>query len=376
MEPGDIVKFIRQHDYIYVRELGQGACGRTVLLLDDTIGEYFACKKFVPYDEGERETLFENFVREAKILLRTTHSNIVRVFGYHMYPDDKTGYLVMEYVEGTPLADYVASNPDRINELFVQAVDAFAYLESVSILHRDIRRSNLFVTGDGVLKVIDFGFGKAVVTPADFDKSVSLALWCDQPSEYATGLHDFATEVYFVGRLFAELIDELGLRDFSNDAVLHDMCHVTRGNRIQRFSDVHARVHSRSFDEAGFTAEEQDIYRAFADDMSEHVTKIERQTTCETDPQKIEKLLDDAYRRFSLEETVPDSRVVIRCVINGNYYYRQTGFSVETVRAFLRLLQASSPEKKQVLTANLLTRLDATPRYEDAALLLGDDIPF
>ena len=46
-----IVEFLRQRDYKFVKELGQGACGKTVLLHDDMNDEYFVCKKYCPFSE-------------------------------------------------------------------------------------------------------------------------------------------------------------------------------------------------------------------------------------------------------------------------------------------------------------------------------------
>lgn len=50
-----------------VRELGQGACGKTVFLYDDQIDEHFVCKKYLPYSEGQRQELFAGFTREVTI---------------------------------------------------------------------------------------------------------------------------------------------------------------------------------------------------------------------------------------------------------------------------------------------------------------------
>jgi serine/threonine-protein kinase len=78
----DIVRFLRNRDYKLIKELGQGACGKTVLLVDDQIDQYFVCKKYSPYEESEREILFKNFVREIKLLHLLQHDNLVRVFNY------------------------------------------------------------------------------------------------------------------------------------------------------------------------------------------------------------------------------------------------------------------------------------------------------
>ena len=63
-----IVAFLRKRDYVFVKELGQGACGRTVLLRDDVIGRQFVCKKYSPQYEEYRQELFGNFLREIKLL--------------------------------------------------------------------------------------------------------------------------------------------------------------------------------------------------------------------------------------------------------------------------------------------------------------------
>ncbi|MBV9397187.1 MAG: hypothetical protein JO062_04370 [Bryobacterales bacterium] len=94
IQVNDVVKFIRRRDYRLVRELGQGACGQTVLLYDEQIGEYFVCKKYKPYSESQHEALFSNFVREIKLLHQVHHNNVVRVFNYYLYPESHAGYIL------------------------------------------------------------------------------------------------------------------------------------------------------------------------------------------------------------------------------------------------------------------------------------------
>ena len=177
----EIVRFLRSHDYKLIKELGQGACGKTVLLVDDQIGLNFVCKKYSPYEESEREALFKNFVREIKLLHLLQHKNLVRVFNYYLYPDKFSGYILMEYVDGKDIEDFTAEFPDKLNDLFNQAIDGFSYLERSGVLHRDIRAGNLLVDNDGQLKIIDLGFGKQANTSLDFDKSITLNWWCATP---------------------------------------------------------------------------------------------------------------------------------------------------------------------------------------------------
>ena len=144
-----IIQFLRKRDYRLVKELGQGACGKTVLLRDDLIDEYFVCKKYTPHSETERETLFSNFVREVKLLHQVAHRNVVRVFNHYLYPAEHAGFILMEFVEGTDIEEYLADSPETINEVFLQVISGFSYLEANKILHRDIRPQNILVRQDG-----------------------------------------------------------------------------------------------------------------------------------------------------------------------------------------------------------------------------------
>lgn len=269
----DIIKFIRRRDYRFVKELGQGASGRTVLLHDDQIDEHFVCKKFTPYAEEDRAALFANFVREIKILHQVYHDNVVRVFNYYIYPEIFTGFILMEFVEGTDVEDYLAASPERINEVFLQTISGFRYLEAHGILHRDIRPANLLVRVDGTVKIIDFGFGKLVLESKDFDKSVSLNWWCEPPSEFTSHVYDFRTEVYFVGKLFERIIQENQLDHFKYGAFLGKMCEHVPANRIQQFAAIEKGIQSDLFFEIGFGKNEITCYRSFANAVEEHIAR-------------------------------------------------------------------------------------------------------
>ncbi|MFH1498894.1 MAG: protein kinase, partial [Verrucomicrobiota bacterium] len=170
------VKFLRQKDYTLVRELGRGACGVTVLLNDPSIDHQLVCKKFAPSSvpDSWRMELFVNFVSEIKVLHLLAHPNIVRIFNFYIYPEKQIGYLTMEYIEGEAIDAYVVMRPDQAVSIFNQLVSGFSYLEEQRILHRDIRTQNIMVDASGVVKIIDFGFGKMVSPSGDFDKSISL----------------------------------------------------------------------------------------------------------------------------------------------------------------------------------------------------------
>lgn len=68
----------------------------------------------------------------------------------------------MEYIEGCNIDEYIKANPKAINDIFVQTISGFKYLEDNGIMHRDIRPGNILVSTDGIPKIIDFGFGKTL----------------------------------------------------------------------------------------------------------------------------------------------------------------------------------------------------------------------
>jgi eukaryotic-like serine/threonine-protein kinase len=359
-----------------VRELGSGACGKTVLLLDDLIDEYFVCKKFSPSSENLRTELFENFIREIKLLHKLHHENVVRVFNYYLYPDQFTGYILMEFVDGVDVSDYIANNPEQANSLFVQAISGFAYLESQGILHRDIRQTNVLVRTDGTVKVIDLGFGKRIQNSQDFDKSISLNWWCETPAEFADSRYDFTSEVYFVGKLFEKLIADHGISHFKHLSALGRMCQHDPKSRTASFADVEREIRNKQFADIEFSDSERAVYRAFADAICQQISKIESGVKYVDDLNRIVRQLDEAYRKFMLETYAPDSAPVIRCLIDGNYYYyKNVLLPVDCVRDFTRLLKSATEEKRRLILANLHTRLDCLPRYTPA-VVSDDDIPF
>ena len=358
-----------------VRELGQGACGKTALLYDQQIDEHFVCKKYVPHSEDHRQDLFAGFVREIKILHKVLHPNVVRVFNYYLYPEQRSGYILMEYVDGLDIEDHLAGNPEHTNDMFLQAVAGFGYLERAGILHRDIRPGNLMVRSDGVLKIIDLGFGKKIESSADFDKSITLNWWCAPPLEFQLARYDFKTEVYFVGKLFQRIIQENQIAHFKYLDALSAMCQHDPLSRISGFTAVAQTIGSKQFLESDFSEQDLAAYRRFSDALCYHITKIENGAKYATDIPKLRAHLTDVYQKVMLEKTVPDSAVILRCFVNGAYHYRKEGLEVATVRDFLWLLRATLDERAKVILANLHTKLDALPCYSSDELT-DDDIPF
>lgn len=375
----DIVRFLRTRDYLFVSELGRGACGRTVLLRDEVLGQLFVCKKYSPLEGLDRQMLFQNFLREIKLLHDLNHANVVRIFNYHIYPDHLAGYIVMEQVVGSDLAEHLSSSPEQINEVFEQVVDGFAHLESNKILHRDIRETNIMVSDQGIVKIIDLGFGKRVHTVDDFDKSISLNWWCVLPAEFEHGIYDFQTEVYFVGKLFEKIIQDYAIDHFKYSNVLSLMCQRSPKDRAQSFADVQGSIVGNLFLEIDFSDSERRAYKYFADSVTERLVSLQH-GKLNQDIERLKTGLETAYRTVMLEEFIPDAAVVLTLLINGAYSYRRFGFPVKALKGFVRLLKSVSTEKQRILLSNLNNRLNAVDPYVEKVATgfddMDDDIPF
>lgn len=367
-----IIEFVRSKDFKYIDEIGQGGTGRTVLLQDEIIDESFVCKKYSPLYEAHKDLFFDNFVDEIKILHRLYHKNVVRIFNYYLYPDKKTGYILMEYIKGEDIKTHISNNPQLLNDTFVQVISGFTYLEQNKILHRDIRPENILVSEKRTVKIIDFGFGKRINFEEDFDKSVSLNWRYTPPEDFSNKQYDFRTEVYFVGKLFEELIHENSIENFSYRTILNKMIKVDFNERISSFAHVEREILNEENVGIDFTEEEKNTYQVFASGLQSIFKKIEQDAKYETDIDKIISGLENIYQNSMLEDYIQNPNVLSRCFVNGAYYFARPELDLFALKNFIRLLKSVSVDKKRVIINNLWQRLDTINRYEDET----DDLPF
>jgi eukaryotic-like serine/threonine-protein kinase len=371
----EIIKFLRRRDYKLVRELGQGSSGKTVLLHDEQIDQYFVCKKYLPHSKIHKAMLFDSFVNEIKLLHRLQHPNVVRVFNHYLYPEHFAGYILMEYVDGYDIESHVMLHREQLNDLFSQAVAGFSYIERSQVLYRDVRPGNLLVDKSGILKIIDLGFGKHVTGPEAFQKSIELNWWCPTPKEFVQNRYDFGTEIYFLGKLFEGIIAKLDPGEFRYSEEVERMCERDPDKRIQSFAEIERRVLSEQFVGADFTDEEITMYRNFSEALSSGIAAIENSAKYVDDVAQVRSQLKTLFRTFMLEAFVPDPSIVYRCFVTGGYRFYKKGLSVDVVEEFLKLLCSSGEAKGRIILANLHRRMDAIKRYSqfDNA---DDDVPF
>jgi serine/threonine-protein kinase len=376
-EKGDIIRFVRQKDYLLEKYLDSGGFGKTVLLLDPVMNEYFVCKKYEPQPHVDRGEYYENFKNEIKIMHKLFHKNIIRIFNYHLFPKSVTGYILMDYIDGTDIETYVSKNPEEINNIFSQAIEGFSYLETNNILHRDIRPKNILVTRDNTLKIIDFGFGKRIVNNDDFEKSISLN-WSDEaPLDFKDHIYDFKTEIYFVGKLFESLIRDRGIAGFRYNELLKKMTTKSHDMRIESFSHIQETIiNDTSIFEDYFSCEEKEIFRGVMSNIVDVYSSVSSDCKYVSSIDQLIVELEEVLKLNILENYVQNNLDISKLFIKGRYrYYQKEVIYVGLLKEFIRLLKSCDAEKKDILRSAIVNRL-RTIKKNEADDGLTTDIPF
>lgn len=142
--------------------IGKGGMGEVWAAYDSVMGRPVAIKSLHPQLIGN-PAILARFQNEASTLAHLQHPNIVQLYDY--LEEEGGAYLVMEYVEGQPLDEFIAKTSGPIPEalafnLFFQMLKGLEFAHSKGVIHRDVKPSNFLVTPDKRVKVLDFGIAK------------------------------------------------------------------------------------------------------------------------------------------------------------------------------------------------------------------------
>ena len=161
---GDLVGGVLSHRYRLVARIAGGGMGDVYrghdLLLDRTV----AVKVLQPSLAADPD-LVHRFKAEARAAARLSHPNIVAVHDWGA-EDDKTYYMVMEYVAGSDLRDLLVNrgsiDPAQACAIMTDVCDALYVAHSRGLIHRDVKPENILLARDGTVKVADFGIAAMV----------------------------------------------------------------------------------------------------------------------------------------------------------------------------------------------------------------------
>lgn len=155
--------------------LGEGGMGRVYKARDPLLGRLVALKVLLPGTcQGERR---ERFLHEARSASSLNHPNIVTI--YEVGQQDDTDFIAMEYVEGKQLRELIPPEgmpEERITAYAIQICDALERAHAAGILHRDLKPANILIRPDDVVKVLDFGLAKSILSASQTEATQSLLL--------------------------------------------------------------------------------------------------------------------------------------------------------------------------------------------------------
>jgi serine/threonine protein kinase len=109
------------------------------------------------------EFAWARLLREARLASQLNHPHIAAI--YDLGEEDGCAYIVMEYIEGLPLADLIPEGgmpQEQVERYAVQISGALAFAHEQGVIHGDLKGSNIIVTPDGNIKLLDFGLGRRI----------------------------------------------------------------------------------------------------------------------------------------------------------------------------------------------------------------------
>lgn len=144
--------------------IAKGGMGQIFKGLDE-YGHSIAVKEILP-EFANDWSIISRIEKEVEFLVKVDHPSIVKLHAAFKDPSTDCYYIVMEYVEGVNIEQYVGRNgaipPDKAIDLMLKILDAMQCVHNAHIIHRDIKPSNIMIRENGTICLLDFGVAKDV----------------------------------------------------------------------------------------------------------------------------------------------------------------------------------------------------------------------
>jgi serine/threonine protein kinase len=233
--------------YILGKVIGAGGFGITYIAFDPKLQVRLAIKEFfprqiasrdketrnvVPFGSSEKNDFINGlkyFLNEARsAAMFETHQNIVGV--KDMFEENGTAYMVMPYISGTPFDTFLTMRGGVVDfatamSVLAPIMDAVAAIHEKNLLHRDISPENIFITSEGVPKLLDFGSARPTVasetlsmTPVIKEGYAPLEQYSRQGEQGPwTDIYSMAATIY---KAVSGQIPPPAMERFTNDALI------------------------------------------------------------------------------------------------------------------------------------------------------------
>jgi serine/threonine-protein kinase len=210
--------------YEVIERVGRGGMGVVYLGRDPQIGRPVAIKLLRVTDDDIRE----RFLQEARSAGRLKHPNIVTVYDFGEYDDQP--YIVMEFVEGTTLAEVIRERSfvplRRKLELIEALASGLDYAHNRGVVHRDVKPANLMIDAEGALRILDFGVARVADSSLTLARAVVGTPNYMSPEQVEGRPVDRRSDIFAVGLVMYELLSYR--QAFGGDTVHHVMDAIVR----------------------------------------------------------------------------------------------------------------------------------------------------
>jgi tRNA A-37 threonylcarbamoyl transferase component Bud32 len=197
--------------YEILEELGRGAMGIVYKGRDPKLDRLTAIKtiRFTDdFDEEQAAKIREQFYREAEVVAKLSHPNIVTI--YDVGEDLDLSYLAMEYLEGESLENYARKEnlmPIRASiDVGCQVCDALDYAHTRGIVHRDIKPANIMILKNRQVKVTDFGIARATASSKTRTGVIKGTPYYMSPEQISGMKVDGRSDIFSLGIVFYQLL--------------------------------------------------------------------------------------------------------------------------------------------------------------------------
>lgn len=195
--------------YEIERVIGKGGMGTVYRVLDQNLQMPRAMKELLYHNEKESAWKRKSLEAEICVLKQTDHPMLPKIIDLFHMPD--ASYLIMEYIEGMTLEEYIKENQKAAEEDAVkwgiQLADVLSYLHRLKppVLYLDMKPSNIILRSDGVLKLIDFGAALTDWRGMEQGQYMGTPGYAP-PEQIQGGSVDMRTDVYALGATLYHLV--------------------------------------------------------------------------------------------------------------------------------------------------------------------------